>query len=736
MADDDRALPGPGLPTLRYRKRYLQCDVRPADRARLARSIDQLPDAMSGRLTNLAIKGPLDGTRHRGLFRLRVGDHRVFFIRVGGEVVVLEIDRRDDTSYAHLDRLVFHRRGDGIGLVEVPETPVEPSAPTRIERAPTRRGVAPDLQNPLTVFTVKELAAVGLDAAAVAVVRTLAPSMEIGEALAGLAIPPETVELVADLWYDPQRHLETFRRGGTPALSDARMDEGELAERLQSEDSADTVAELGINDFELVLRGSIEEWMFYLHPSQARIVRHTANGPSRVRGGPGTGKTVAALHRARHLVAEGLAERVLLTTFVKVLPSLWETLLDRFAPDDAPSIVARNVDSIAMEIVARADGPQRIVSGDDRRKLCEALCAKQAGLRDAIGGPAELQAEFDTVLAGRAVDGLDAYLEVERLGRGRRLGAQDRRAAWEAWAHYRNALAKAGQTDWPLLRCRALQLAREGHGPRFDGIVVDEAQDLTAVQIELLKAIDASPGHRNLMLVGDGQQAVYPGGFSLRSVGLDVVGRSFLLRTNWRNTQSIAEAAEALMGDIAFGDLGVEVATRPVAELPVPRRRGDLPELHLVGSEPHGDETLARLVEDALATHAPSEIAVLGRKNRTWQRAQRVLDGLGVETLALPDFAQAPHAAPDAVRVGTFEGSKGLEFKIVVLVGYRKADWSVRPFWLKDPGDLADWDDTERRKLFVAMTRARDRLVLIAWPPLTDPLEHARDRFDEWDWTS
>ena len=88
------------------------------------------------------------------------------------------------------------------------------------------------------------------------------------------------------------------------------------------------------------------------------------------------------------------------------------------------------------------------------------------------------------------------------------------------------------------------------------------------------------------------------------------------------------------------------------------------------------------------------------------------------------------------MRVGTFEGSKGLEFKLVVLVGYRKGDWTVQPFWLKDRGDRDEWWDTERRKLFVAMTRARDRLALVAWPPLADGLEQARERFDEWDWTT
>ena len=475
--------------------------------------------------------------------------------------------------------------------------------------------------------------------------------------------------------------------------------------------------------------------MFYLHPSQARIVAHTANGPSRVRGGPGTGKTVAALHRARHVVRAGLAESVLLTTFVSVLPSVWGALLERFAPDEAPLITARTVDSLAFSIVAAVDGEPSLLGDDEQRKLLEDLVRKLAGLEDAIGGQAELDAEFETVLGGRGIATLEDYLAVERPGRGRRLGAAERRIVWEAWERYRDTLDRAGRMDWPLLRMRALELAADGHGPRYGAVIVDEAQDLTETQVRLLTVLDRSRDHRGLMFVGDGQQSIYPGGFTLRAVGLDVRGRSFLLRTNWRNTQAIADAAEAVIGDLPFGDIENEAGPRPDRETPLPRRRGELPELHLVGSDDQGDTILGQLLREALHDLAPADVAVLGRTRKAWQRGQRALREIGVPSAVVTRLAREPDGAPSAVRVGTFEGSKGLEFKLVILVGYRRGDWTVQPFWLKDRGDRDEWWAVERRKLFVAMTRARDRLALITWPPLADGIDGARERFDEWDWT-
>jgi mRNA-degrading endonuclease RelE of RelBE toxin-antitoxin system len=705
---------------LTYRRRHLRCDVPPANRARLVDAVEALAPAMRGEFHNLNIR-PVVNVRQKGLFRLRVGDYRVIFRPVAGEIVVLEIDRKDDTTYAHLDRLVFHRRGDGVQVTEVPEHPPEPA---RLDRAPSRRSTEAERQNPLTVFTTMQMTAVGLSAPHVEAIRRLAASIEIGDALASIGVEPETLELVADMWHAPTRYLELFDSGRTPTADDARIEEDELAERLRSPESSDALAELGARDFELVLQGSMDEWMFYLHPSQARIVRHVANGPSRVRGGPGTGKTVAALHRARHLVHEGHAESVLLTTFVNVLPSVWTTLLERFAPDAAPHIRARTVDSLVYAIAVAEDGAPAFLTEDERRKLLEKLAVD--------GGAADLGHEFDAVLAGRGIDTLEQYLAIERPGRGRRLSAAEREVVWQAWEHYRDALQRARRTDWPLLRRRAVELAEAGHGPRFDAIVVDEAQDLTAMQVRLLMALHRHDDHRNLMFVGDGQQAIYPGGFSLRSVGLDVRGRSFLLHTNWRNTQSIAAAAEAVMGDLPFGDLEDDVGTR---EEMLPRRRGELPQLHLVGDDDHGDEVLRELLTAALAEFAPAEIAVLGRTRKAWQHGERVLKALNVPSVVTTQLAKRTDGAPDAVRVGSFEGSKGLEFKHVILVGYRRGAWTVQPHWLKDRDDRDEWWATEQRKLFVAMTRARDRLALVASPPLADRLEQSRERCDEWDWT-
>ena len=72
-----------------------------------------------------------------------------------------------------------------------------------------------------------------------------------------------------------------------------------------------------------------EKWTIFLHPSQRDLVEKDYNGPARVSGSAGTGKTVVALHRAVYLARRHPEARVLLTTFSNTLPMPCETKLRR-----------------------------------------------------------------------------------------------------------------------------------------------------------------------------------------------------------------------------------------------------------------------------------------------------------------------------------------------------------------------------------------------------------------------
>ena len=82
------------------------------------------------------------------------------------------------------------------------------------------------------------------------------------------------------------------------------MAEEDLAfdQLIETEESRQTIF---IPESEAELRRVFEEglegWRVFLHPEQRKLAYRDYNGPAMVRGGAGTGKTVVAMHRAKHL---------------------------------------------------------------------------------------------------------------------------------------------------------------------------------------------------------------------------------------------------------------------------------------------------------------------------------------------------------------------------------------------------------------------------------------------------
>ena len=72
-----------------------------------------------------------------------------------------------------------------------------------------------------------------------------------------------------------------------------------------------------------------EEWLVFLHPAQRGAVERNFNGPARVSGSAGTGKSVVAMHRAAYLARLSAGGRLLLTTFSKTLASRLSDGMDK-----------------------------------------------------------------------------------------------------------------------------------------------------------------------------------------------------------------------------------------------------------------------------------------------------------------------------------------------------------------------------------------------------------------------
>lgn len=468
----------------------------------------------------------------------------------------------------------------------------------------------------------------------------------------------------------------------------------------------------GLDELEEILSQPFAAWRTFLHPAQRKVAyKASYPGSHQVTGGPGTGKTVVAMHRVKHLLAHlRPGERIWLTTFTNALASALETGIRQLVDDPArrERLDITTVNAQASQVLTEAGGGRAPRFANDLQELDR--WRRIAGEQGAEWSAEFLQQEYRHVVLAQRLDTLEEYRRAERRGRGSRLAAAQRERVWEAVAAFTRGLDADGvQTH--LRGCDQAARLLEESGPRFRHVLVDEAQDLHPAQWRLLRAAVA-PAPDDLFIAGDPHQRIYDAKVSLKALGINVVGRSQRLRRNYRSTQQILTWSRPLLAGQkvqALADGGTESLAGYRSAL-----QGPAPTTHAADS-PQGEwDALVERVRAWLdAGVEPSSVAVAARYRRVVGDAVSALTGAGIQARELRG---ADDGAP-GVRVATMHSLKGLEFRCVAAVGVAdgavpnpRAITDARVDELQHATDLA----AERCLLFVVCTRARDHLH-VSW---------------------
>ncbi|MEV0342225.1 UvrD-helicase domain-containing protein [Nocardia sp. NPDC050713] len=133
--------------------------------------------------------------------------------------------------------------------------------------------------------------------------------------------------------------------------------------------------------------------------------------------------------------------------------------------------------------------------------------------------------EIDRVIKGRGLRDLDAYKEIERTGReGISLHGNRRKYVWENWyLPYQQRMDTRGVHDFNDVVALAVDELRQrplDNSEDYALVVVDEVQDFTLMELRLVHLIAGGGPDAQLLLVGDGQQQVYAGGWRLSDAGI------------------------------------------------------------------------------------------------------------------------------------------------------------------------------------------------------------------------
>ncbi|MGB0333714.1 MAG: UvrD-helicase domain-containing protein, partial [Planctomycetota bacterium] len=153
------------------------------------------------------------------------------------------------------------------------------------------------------------------------------------------------------------------------------------------------------------------------------------------------------------------------------------------------------------------------------------------------------------------IDSEAGYLRARRVGRGTRLGREQRKAVWRVFAVYRDRLKDEGRLEWDdVVREVRLFLGNEPGRAPFQAVLADEIQDFSTQELKLLRAM-VEPGPSDLFLVGDAHQRIYGKMTTLGRCGIEIRGRSRRLRLNYRTTEQIRARAVGVLEGIDIDDL-------------------------------------------------------------------------------------------------------------------------------------------------------------------------------------
>lgn len=633
------------------------------------------------------------GGYKNNVYRVRIGDYRLFYSFGQGWVKLLSVRKRDEHTYGDDDiDVVSPSLPPDLAVLDPQPTVIhEPRAVYQFTPAVSDSDrvdtVTPPLSNPLPFDLTTEMLGqwqipqeywAGLTAA------------RDEDALLALPLPNQVLDRVLDNLFP--RSIAEIERQPEYVLAQPE-------------------------DLDRYVEGELSAFLLKLDPTQQEILAFGGTGPTLVKGGPGTGKSVLALYRAQRLLDAGHAP-LLFTTYTNALVSYSEQLLGHLlgAPPKERGAEVSTVNSLIFKYYVRTHGQPNIATEAQLIERVEAALAETSlpsmnvfdenVRREMLRrlGSSYLLDEFLQVIEAWGIDSREAYLAFERRGRQLPLRSTIREALWAVYEAWSARLERDHLTSWERMRRASLEIVRGLPEKPYRALVIDEAQDLSPVALRFLLALVESPAQ--IYLTADASQSLYQRGFSWKQIHADfnVRGRTLLLKRNYRNTAEIAAACAAIMQGSGAGD------DECVDQQPSPFS-GSAPTL-LLNDDTENDAAAiqAFFASSARQYRLPIHAgAVLCQSQHIGHRVAARLSRLGLPAEFMA--GKTIDLKKPCVKVMTLHSAKGLEFPFVAVL---RLEQGVLPY---DTSHLPQEEvaaalDQQRRLFYVGCSRAMRALLV------------------------
>lgn len=501
----------------------------------------------------------------------------------------------------------------------------------------------------------------------------------------------------------------------------AEIEEGQAKEnedQLLSNNNKRRFVELTDDEaLQRILDNDMEKWQIFLHPSQQKLVNADYKGTIKVSGGAGTGKTVAALHRLKFLSANPNA-KILFTTYTRTLKENLEDLIKKMDINQNRCTLS-NIDQVLIEIAKQykiKDGYKVLdYSGNEESiKLWREVLETEVTEFD----EQFLYDEYIDVIIYFGNTDAKSYMMQQRVGRTKALSRKQRIDIWKLVEKYVALKNERKVVDRLELFNETTKYLNDNNIRPYTHIIADEFQDFSNPELKFLRSL-AAEGKNDLFLTGDPMQRIYSGRkINFSAAGINVRGvRSRRLKINYRTTEPIKRVAVGVIKGQVYDDMdgGTESIKGYVSLI----HGGETPLYKIVDN---ANDEVMQIVEwvnqctqnDILL----KDICIASPSMGLMKDLQSHLHVNGIAYKVLKGTSKV--GSNNGISLCTFHSLKGLEFKVVILMGVNERNIPSKatdsyPFNGMDVLEKKEFLSSKRSLLYVAITRARQLVYMVGY---------------------
>lgn len=458
-----------------------------------------------------------------------------------------------------------------------------------------------------------------------------------------------------------------------------------------------------------------------LQPEQEKVLKLDINGTILVKGVAGSGKTTIALHRAKYLIDNYQelfsAHTVVIFTYNRLLSNylnqIKKTVVTSYSPEAEAqkqkypitaslNAYVTNFHKWAYKFMKNYDVKrcENMVTNSEKDRMIKTILTGNSTW-SILSKPISFLSEEITWIKGKWIKSLDEYQNTPCAGRGNltRLTQEQRKEIWALYEIYNKELINQNKADFDDYASICLEIIENApdFSPPYTHIVIDEAQDLNKAQLLLIKKL-VTPKTNSITIIADSAQRIYKSGFTWAEVGFNFKGKTCTLKRNYRSTIEIAKTALSLLNN----DPQVEEFT----QIETARRGEYIPIIYRTMSYANQWQYIKSELPHLQERYSNIAILVKG-KQEIKQFSATLTQGSFQHTILTKDL-ELP-TQNKGIYLCTISSAKGLEFDVVFIINCNDINFS---YSFSDGERDEEKISTERRKLFTAMTRAREKLYM------------------------